>query len=151
MSKVEKYICPVADLLAYSMKRNHFHLTIHTHEASDEIGTSQAFRKLFQPYALAFTKEQGRYGTLFQTPSKRALIDRDEFLRHLIWYQHWNPEHHRPIADYREWPNTSYPSLRCETSSFLARDAVTDLFGGIQGFVAYHEEALDVCGPGVAR
>jgi hypothetical protein len=139
LRKVEKYICPVAALLAYSLNRNHFHLTFRVQENTSEKESSQASRKVFQSYALAYYRQQRRYGTLFQEPYKCAMVDTEEYLKNLIRYQHGNPKLHKLVNDFRSWPYTSYAQIIGQEPTILQRAAALELFRGLEGFIRFHE------------
>jgi putative transposase len=47
------------------------------------------------------------------------------------------------VADFREWPYSSYHSLLAARPTRLQREEVRGRFGGAAGFVALHDEGGD--------
>ena len=75
---------------------------------------SQQFGNLFNAYSKAMNKAYGRTGSLFERPFERIEITSKSHLFHLVPYIHRNPQTHHLIADFREWPFSSYHTL-CST------------------------------------
>lgn len=167
LKQFDKFISPVADLYVYCLLINHFHFIVKiksnlnlkniekdnsvnlslpnitiTEKTTHDI-VSNKFRKFFQSYAMAFNKQQSRTGTLFQTPFKRALIDKKEVLEQLIYYIHFNPQMHKLISDFHEWKWNSYNSIINSNKSKLKKKEVLDLFEGIHNFIKYHDDTHD--------
>ncbi len=91
---------------------------------------------------MAFNLQQGRSGTLFQTPFKRCAVDPDDVTR-LILYHHLNPRWHRLVKDFQTYPWTSYTRYLADHSSKLPRAEVFDLFGGKEQFIRLHQSAQE--------
>ncbi len=156
LKQYDKYLSPVATTLSYALLGNHFHFGVRIHAQEDlttflklsnlnqdRYATPHAlvahqFQLLFQSYAMAFNKQQGRTGTLFQTPFKRCAVDQDDLTR-LILYHHLNPRRHKMVKDFNKYAWTSYPRYLAEHASKLPRLEVFDLFGGKEQFVMWHE------------
>ncbi len=144
------YLSPVVETCAYALLGNHFHLMIRTKETFDlppsgeekttHDTVSHQFHKFFQSYPMAFNKQHERTGTLFQTPFKRVLIDNDDYLTHMIYYIHANPQKHGLIDDFRNWKWSSYQSFLSEKPTALQRKTVLNWFGGIDNFIKYHAQ-----------
>ncbi len=105
-------------------------LPINTHNT-----VSHQFKKFFQCYTMAFNKQQERVGTLFQTPFKRALIDKENHFINLIHYIARNPQHHGLVDDFRLWEWCSYNRLVLEAKTKLRHDDVIALFGSKEAFI----------------
>lgn len=77
-----------AELLAYCLMPNHFHLLIKqkTKDVMKEFIQSIATR-----YTLYFNKTHKRVGSLFQGRYKAVLVSEDSYLLHLSRYIHRNP------------------------------------------------------------
>jgi len=122
----------LVDTYAYCLLSNHFHFAlrvkdrvvvekfIRRHEAMKPIDRtgpnpsqppSQHFSNLFNAYARAFNKRYGRDGALFKRPFGRIPVTTDAYFAYLIVYIHQNPQKHGFVADYREWPYSSYQAL----------------------------------------
>ena len=66
LTKVEKYILPKADLIAYCLMPNHYHLVLKLN--TDNIST--AMQKLAISYAKSYNLVYNQSGHLFQGPFK---------------------------------------------------------------------------------
>jgi putative transposase len=137
-----KYITPIADTYAYCLLRNHFHAAVHIKNSQDLSGLliSRHFSNLFNAYARAFNLATGRTGALFERPFERILVGDENYLARLIIYIHQNPQKHAFVQDFREWPHSSYRELLATDASWLRRDEVMALFGGVQTFLELHQE-----------
>ena len=159
LKKYDKYLSPVADTYAYCLLKNHFHFLIRIKENLTDISgsttlikekkdspfenhehdiVSHQFRKFFQSYALAFNKQHGRVGTLFQTPFKRVLVSGDAYFTQLIYYIHANPQHHNLTDDFRKWKWSSYNSILLNKLTKVKKDEVIEWFGNKEAFEQYH-------------
>jgi putative transposase len=133
-----KYIEPVAETFAYCLLPNHFHLLVRIRD-SETTSPSKAFSNLFNAYARAFNRAYGRTGALFQRPFQRIEVTTNEYLRQLVVYIHRNPEHHKLIANFRDWPFSSYPALITTSSTKVQRGTVCEWFEGVESLISAHE------------
>lgn len=169
LKQYDKYLSPVVDTYSYSLLGNHFHLMIKIQNLQDLTTfeklsnqklsnqtnlnphnpqpdksahqiVSHQFRKFFQSYSMAFNKQHDRVGTLFQTPFKRGLVDKEDYFTHLIYYIHANPQLHRLIPDFRDWKWSSYKRILMEKQSKLKKKEVLDWFGGNNKYLQFHED-----------
>ncbi|KAA5536299.1 hypothetical protein F0919_01125 [Taibaiella lutea] len=155
LKKYNEYLSDVVDTYAYCLLGNHFHLAIKI-KSQEELDIFQStrdyknipdnheivshqFRKFFQSYSMAFNKSFERVGTLFQTPFKRALIDNPVYLKRLIYYIHYNPQHHNLVDDFRDWEWSSFERFLIERPSKLKKEDVFNCFDGRNGFLEYHD------------
>jgi hypothetical protein len=61
----------------------------------------------------------------------------------LIVYIHQNPVHHKFTKSFKDYPYSSYSHfLNFDEDSFLNREKVLDLFGGLVNFEAAHSENI---------
>jgi putative transposase len=129
LSKLKRYVSPYANIYAFCLLHNHFHILLRVKALGKELSNvkeltnldqgiptpphysysadyqyimpgykknqthiivSNAFKKMFQSYALAFNRQEDRIGTLFQTPFKRSEIDSDEYLAKIIYHIHFH-------------------------------------------------------------
>jgi len=166
LKKYDAYLSPVTDTYAYCLLGNHFHILLRVKGESDlttgltsDLTTfeklsnlktpkpeksvhdivSHQFRKFFQCYAMSFNKQQGRTGTLFQTPFKRAMVEDELYFTRLIYYIHANPQHHGLINDFREWKWSSYNRILMDKPSKLNKAAVLDWFGNPKEYIKFHQ------------
>ena len=160
-----KHIEPIAHTYAYSLLRNHFHLSLRikteeeyieymktsqqtsrvleTREISTEkekkFNPSQSFSNLFNAYAKAINKGYGRTGSLFEERFGRIPVTSAAYFETLIFYIHYNPQKHGFVSDFRDWQWSSYQALIGAGATRLKRDYVLGLFGGVKGFEEFHQ------------
>jgi hypothetical protein len=103
---------------------------------------SRAFANFFNAYAKAFNKAYQRTGALFQRPFGRIEVATEAYLTRLVTYIHQNPRRHGFVADFREWPYSSYHALLSEKTTQLKREDVLEWFGGRDRLVAVHDQTL---------
>ena len=99
--------------------------------------------KLFNSYAQAINKQgmpngKRRTGGLLEESFRRIPIFTDDYLRRMVYYCHFNPQKHGFVSDFRNYPHTSFDSLCSTSATRLMRDEVLSWFGGIAGFLDYH-------------
>ncbi len=140
ISLIAKYIAMVADIIAYCLLVNHFHLLIKTKPTTKE-AISEQFRRLFIAYSQAVNKEQKRSGSLFRKPFKRKPITHDNQLLQSIYYIHLNPEKHHIAKDYTKYKWSSYKQIVKKENILVAVDATLAVFGSRQGFIEMHRLA----------
>lgn len=78
----------LADIGAYCLMPNHFHLLI---KEKEEFGISRFIHKIATSYSMYFNKLNERSGRLFQGPYKAKHVDDDQYLKYLYAYIHLNP------------------------------------------------------------
>ena len=110
---------------------------------------SKQFSNLFNAYARTFNNTYQRSGALFQRPFGRIEVTSDRYFRRLVLYIHQNPQKHRFVKDFREWPYSSYPTLLSLQQTLLQRDAVIAWFDSKDGFHFSH--AFDMTDPDTLR
>jgi putative transposase len=76
-----------AQVLAYCLMGNHFHLVLHTRQAN----LSRFMRHVNGVYTQKFNHRHGQVGHLFQGRFKSILVDRDAYLLALCRYVERNP------------------------------------------------------------
>ncbi len=135
---IEKYLKGKADVIAYCLLNNHFHLIVKVVE--EESMVTQAFSNLFNAYAKAFNKQQNRTGSLFEKHFKRKKIKDETYLKNLILYIHKNPQNHGMIKDFRDYKFTSFNSYLTKLSSEKAY--ILGLFEDIENFKFVHAKDL---------
>lgn len=163
LRRLAKYILPVAETYAYCLMKNHFHLLVRTREAADVILNvgrvksasdvyvanndseliankliSNQFAKLFNSYAQAINKAYGRTGGLFEELFRRIPVESEDYFVQLVYYIHFNPQKHKFVEDFREYPYSSYHTLLSKMDTKLNRTEALDWFGGVEGFQNFH-------------
>ena len=67
----------------------------------------------------------------------------DRYFAAVVRYIHRNPQNHNIIADFRDWPWSSYGLILAARPTRLLRDDVLAWFGGRATFVALHQTDPD--------
>jgi len=153
LQRYNKYLSPVLETYAFGLLVNRFELLVrvknlttfkelsnlnacesekNTHEI-----VSHQFRKFYQSYAMAFNKQQNRIGTLFQTPFKRAQVDK-EYLAPLLYSIHANPQYLGLICDSKDWKWSSYNRILNNIPSNLKKKEVMSWFGNKENYEKFH-------------
>ncbi len=148
LSLIKKHLDKKADVLAYCLMNNHFHLIVRIIE--DESLVTQAFSNLFNAYAKAFNKQQNRTGTLFERPYKRIRITDEAYLKNLVIYIHKNPENHQNsenhhvVDHFEDYKFSSYHSYLMGNVNFISKEKnyILNLFGDIDNFKYVHKSDL---------
>lgn len=134
-----EYVSPVAEILAYALLPNHFHL-ITRMRGADQLPAayrddlSKPFSNWLNAFVRRTNRHRGRVGALFQRPFGRVQI-RDAAHRHVLGvYVHINPERHGLVSAFREWPYTSLAELTNSAPTRLQRDTFLAWYDGRSGF-----------------
>jgi REP element-mobilizing transposase RayT len=140
---IKKYLLPVADVYAYCLMDNHFHLLVRIKD-KDEImdGRKQekpylGFAHLFSSYTQKINKTYNRKGSLFQEQLKRQIITDNDYFIQLVAYIHLNPVKHG-FSDTLDYYYSSYNALLSDKKTLLARDEVFGFFGDKKTFIDWH-------------
>ncbi len=148
-----KHIGPVAETYAYCLLRNHFHFLVRIKDEEHLAGLqdlpgapsakpSQAFSNLFNAYARAYNRACGRTGALFQRPFGRKQITSDAYFAQVVIYIHQNPQKHKFVSDFRDWPYSSYHAHLSAKPTQLNRAEVLAWFSTTEGFVSAHLQEM---------
>ena len=163
LQKLAVHILPVCKLFGYCLMPNHFHLVLEIHSEEELIllwqkpGTntkldqhdlmhkiSKSFGNLFSSYTQSFNKVYNRKGSLFVPSMKMEEITDDNYFCKVIHYTHANPVHHGFTKTIGDWPHSSYKTFFSTKSTKLERDYVLDMFGGLDAFIKYHQQPIDL-------
>jgi putative transposase len=151
-------IAPIADVYAYCLLPNHFHFLLRLKTADEILANPdlhefwphtrdnrphQFFSNFFNGYARAFNEQHGRTGSLFQRPFGRIPVPTDAYFHTLVAYIHRNPRKHGLIADFRDWPYSSYEAILHDKATRVDKTAVLDWFGGREPFQQAHQNDPD--------
>ncbi|HAY3552548.1 transposase [Elizabethkingia meningoseptica] len=145
LEKLSKYIIPIADIYAYCMMPNHFHLLLRF-KSFEEIRAEnehqylmKTFSNLLNSYAKAFNKVYHRKGALFLNTIKRKKVNDDKYLLKALHYIHNNPVNHGFVNKITDWKYSSYNSyLSNDKESKLHRETILEYFETLDDFIAYH-------------
>ena len=143
LSLVEKYLLPIAEIYAYCLLKNHFHLVLRIKDIDSLEGKYKEkpylpFSNLFNSYTKAFNKAYNRSGSLFQEHLKRKRIEKEEYLTQLIAYVHLNQVKHGSSDDFRNYRYSSYMAYTKGKSTNVSCDYVMSLFGNRENFEYWH-------------
>ena len=140
LSLMKKYLVPVADIYAYCLMKNHYHLLLQFKEEQN-VSTTDAYRPLsnmLNAYAKSINKSYQRTGNLFQRHPQRNKVTDKEYFMQLVVYIHLNPVKHN-FSTSLEYPYSSYQSIISSKPTNLDRKTVLDYFDDVDNFVAWHD------------
>lgn len=151
-----EYLDPVVETYAFCLLPNHFHLLVRTkywfHQNGETSETNEntkkekmnpvslAFQRFFAAYSQAINVQERRTGSLFQKPFKRLEVTSTRQLAYLVFYIHSNPQKHRIIEDFRQYPWSSYERVIRDRPSKLNKEAVLGWFQNKENYIAYHAQ-----------
>jgi hypothetical protein len=163
LQKFHQHLSPFVDLYGWCLLPNHFHFEIKIKEyhnliegilakkeqtsteskfLQNEISTSvlveNAFKRLFQSYALGFNKMYKRKGNLFYRPFKRLNISGREALIRTLIYIHLNPMKHGCIDDYEAYRWSSWQEFQPQLKVSKIKEEILNWFGGYKNFLTAH-------------
>lgn len=145
LEKMKKYLLPIADVYAYCLLKNHFHIVLRIKDNEDlpekfKKKIHLPFSNLFNSYAKSINTSYGRIGSLFQEHLQRNRIENEEYLKQLIVYVHLNPIKHKFTKSFETYLHSSYRSFVSDKETSIDRSFILELFGGIENFKFYHDE-----------
>ena len=149
-----KYICPVANVLAYCLMPNHFHLLIRTcgletlqdkmrqkpKTESPDSFLIQQFSNLCNAYSKAFNRLYNRRGALFRRTLQRKHITNDRQLLNTLIYIHQNPVHHGFTPNWEDWQYSSVHNYLTEKPGNVSTKDIYQKIGTKLEFRKMHEE-----------
>lgn len=162
LDKIKFYICPIADIFAYCLMPDHFHLLIafkkkeiifeNLNISITEFDDKKSHQFLMKPfsnllnsYAKAYNKVYARKGALFMDYIKRTKIEDEKYLLNVLNYIHNNPVNHGFVNQLEEWKYCSYLSyLDIKKSSSLKRSFIMSFFDGTSDFIEFHKKGSDL-------
>ena len=152
LSKMKRFILPIADIYTYCLIPNHFHFMLKIKEA-DKIPKLQrisedvyskyllhVFGSFFNSYSKSYNKMHNRIGRLFFQPFKRIMVEDEDYFILLVNYIHRNPIHHGLVKQLSDWKYSSYNSIISNKSTQLDWEEVISFFGSVKDFIVFHEE-----------
>jgi len=154
LAKLKRFIQPIADIYAYCLIPNHFHLFLKIKDQSkipelriDNKETeflTQTFTNFFISYSKSFNKAHNRMGRLLLQPFKRKLVEDYDYFTYLLAYIHRNPIHHGLVSDFSDWKYSSYNSFLLKQQNILdiKRKEVLSYFYSLEEFIDFHEDNI---------
>lgn len=150
LKKIEKYILPIADIYAYCLLPNHFHLLLRFKNFNDVNNENEhpflmkPFSDLLNAYAKAYNKVYNRKGALFLNTVKRKKIQDEKYLLKVLHYIHNNPVNHGFVNHIEDWKHTSYNAyMNMKRNSKLDRSSMMEYFDTLETFAAYHRSNVE--------
>ncbi len=171
---IQKYLLLVADIYSYALMKNHFHLLVRIKEPNEISYLKQLtsdnpaskwkiisdkqidiknlkkpvphrhFSHLFNSYAKWFNHKYSRSGSLFEKNYEKKEVDNEDYMKHLVYYIHHNPIHHRFGSGYGDYPWTSYSLYVENKPTFIDKETVIEWFDDLENFIFFHKEEHDL-------
>ena len=161
LTKYKLHIPPVADTFAWCLLPNHFHFLVKVksidaiksyylavkgrNNFSAEVVSDfimERFSNWLNSYTKGFNKVYERKGSLFIDYMRRVRVHGDGQFSATIFYIHKNPVHHGLVKEVEDWKWSSYKSFFSKGETCLQREKVLDMFQSIDGFAAFHRQAI---------
>jgi REP element-mobilizing transposase RayT len=153
LKRLNYYIANVADLYAWCLMPNHFHILVRIKEKHitpenieidpDHKMVIEQFRHFFTSYSKAVNKKYNRRGTLFLRSFHRKKITDENYLRNVIRYIHMNPVSHNFTDKPCKWQHSSYNNVVAYPNGTLNKEIIS-YFGDLKDFVESHQGALPI-------
>jgi putative transposase len=121
LRKIREHVLPNANILAYSLMPNHFHLivtlkpegvVIIENEKLEEMQVlSRALGTTLSSYTQAINKQQRRRGSLFAHKTKAKILNdaKDDYALNCFMYVHQNPILAKLVTKIEDWEFSSFP------------------------------------------
>lgn len=150
LDKLLKYIAPIAEIYAYCLMPNHFHLLLRFKIVESISGDDEhkylmkQFSNLLNGYAKAYNKKYTRKGALFLDYLKRKRVDDEKYLKKLFHYIHNNTVSHGFVETMNVWKYSSYHSyINFHKDSKIERKEMMQYFDTIKDFIEYHKSNVE--------
>ena len=140
LSLMKKYLAPVADIYAYCLMKNHYHLLLRFKDQPD-VSTLDAYKPLsnmLNTYSKSINKCYQRTGSLFQQHPKRNKVTDKEYFMQLVVYIHLNPVKHN-FSTTLDYPHSSYKAIISNQPTNLDRKTVVDYFDDVDNLMVWHD------------
>jgi len=144
LNLIKKYLLKVADVYAYCLLNNHFHLLVKIKEKTNIEDKSMqekpylGFSHFLNSYTQAINKAYNRKGSLFQKQLKRFRVTDANYFIQLVAYIHLNPIKHG-FSDSLKYPYSSYNAMISNKKTLLKRDEVLHYFDNTENFNYWHD------------
>jgi len=143
LKQLKKYILPVADVYAYCLLKNHFHLLLRIKDEKylpEKVKNKPhlPFSNLFNSYSKSINKMYSRTGSLFEEHLKRKRVDDMEYFTQLIAYIHLNPVKHGFTNDHRSYKFSSFQSYISDKTTGVNKDFIFSLIEK-DSFLYWHD------------
>jgi len=161
LQKISKYILPIADIWAWCLLPNHYHIELRikhegiikshyssikkkeiTEDANLPDFIMECFSNFQNSYAKAFNKVYKRKGGLFIDFMRRVEIIEDLQIGSTVFYIHKNPVHHGYCKEIKDWKFSSYKTFLSIATTNVSRNEVLNWFDGVDNFVKFHQQEI---------
>ncbi len=105
LRKIKTHLAPCADILAYCLMPNHFHILLYTKSEFENTSFSKGLRTMLSSFTRAINHQEQRSGSLFQQNSKTKDIENYPLI--CMNYIHQNPLKARLVGKMEEWEFSS--------------------------------------------
>ena len=125
-------------IIAYCLMPNHYHLLV---RQDTDRPLSDWLKAVFIGYTQAVNKQQNRRGTLFEGRARNKVIEKDEYLAHLICYIHLNPVVAGLAKKPEHWQYSNF--LECvgqRDGTLYDRQFMNDHFGSTEAYRKFFQE-----------
>jgi len=136
LNQFKKYVVPFAEVYAYCLMSNHFHIFL---KVIDKINFEKGIKNFFISYTKSINQNQNRVGSLFQGRYKSKRIDSESYLTRTITYIHQNPLRAGLIKNLKDYEYSSYNIYLSDQDTFLNKTEAINWFKDIQGFIEDHQ------------
>lgn len=102
----------------------------------------KCFFNFLNSYTKTFNKIYNRKGGLFIDYLRRVEVKTHQQFGTTVFYIHKNPVHHGLCKKLDQWPWSSYNTMISDKPTKLLRKEVLDWFGGLEGFLEYHNRPI---------
>jgi len=164
LNKLFEYIHPVCRIFSFSLMPDQYRLVVQVRSSEElweyfskmenhqinklpffidrllEEKVSKAFSNMFNSYAQSYNKWNTRLGSLFRQNMRKEIIRSEEEFRNMIYSAHINPVELGLARKVENWPFSSYQSLVDNSETFLDKEFVLGIFGGLDLFIRYHQQ-----------
>lgn len=133
--KMSRYLLNTAEIVAYCLMPNHFHLLI---RIKSESGFERAISSFLISYVKSVNIDQDRVGPLFQGRFQSKAIEDDDYLLGLTCYIHLNPVMAGLVKTPEDWKFSSYREyVGLRSDGWIKKSVVIDQFGNPTGYGEY--------------
>lgn len=136
IAKIRTHILPFADILAYCIMPNHFHLILNVNHEGVRFSTkkkredmqmlSQSLGTILSSYTQAINNQRGRRGSLFAHKTKAKILNdaNNDYGLNCFMYVHQNPKLAELINQIEDWEFSSFPDFIDKRAGSLVNKAL---------------------------
>jgi REP element-mobilizing transposase RayT len=138
LQKIKQYVLPQANLMAWCLMPNHFHMLVQATSTSNQIvkqvpipinGLTESLRLMLSSYTRAIQKQEGITGSLFQQKTKAKCAN--DYLTSAFHYIHQNPYRAGLVKKMEEYPWSSIKEYTGHATENICNHQATWEFVGV--------------------